>query len=70
MPAINEDFILKVFAEIVKNQSSLSRFAPENDEHEMIDYRIIGDLVIKYFPWPVGVELRIRFSIIIFFNFV
>lgn len=55
MPAINEDFILKVFAEIVKNQPSLSRFAPENDEDEMIDYRIIGDLVIKYFPWLVGV---------------
>jgi len=62
MPAINEELILKVFAEMVKNQPSLSKYIPEKDEDEMIDYRIIGDLVIKYFPWPIGVELRRLFS--------
>ena len=62
MPAINEDLILKVFDEMVKNRPSLSKFIPQKDEDEDIDYRIIGDLVIKNFPWPVGVELRRLFS--------
>jgi hypothetical protein len=62
MPAINEDLILKVFAEMVKNRFSLSKYIPEKDEDEEIDYRIIGDLVIKNFPWPIGVELRRLFS--------
>jgi hypothetical protein len=62
MAAINEDLILKVFAEMVKNRPSLSKYIPEKDEDEEIDYRIIGDLVIKNFPWPVGVELRRLFS--------
>jgi hypothetical protein len=62
MPAINEDLILKVFAEMIKNRPSLSKYIPEKEEDEEIDYRIIGDLVIKNFPWPVGVELRRLFS--------
>jgi hypothetical protein len=62
MPAINEDLILKVFAEMVKNRPSLSKYIPEKEDDEEIDYRIIGDLVIKNFPWPVGVELRRLFS--------
>lgn len=62
MAAINEDLILKVFAEMVKNRPGLSKYIPEKDEDEEIDYRIIGDLVIKNFPWPVGVELRRLFS--------
>jgi len=62
MPAINEDLILKIFDEMVKNRPSLSKFMPQKDEDEEIDYRVIGDLVIKNFPWPVGVELRRLFS--------
>jgi hypothetical protein len=62
MPAINEDLILNVFAEMVKNKPSLSKYIPEKDDDEEVDYRIIGDLVIKNFPWPVGVELRRLFS--------
>jgi hypothetical protein len=62
MSAINEDLILKAFAAMVKNRPSLSKYIPEKDEEEEIDYRIIGDLVIKNFPWPVGVELRRLFS--------
>jgi hypothetical protein len=47
---------------MVKNKPSLSKYIPEKDDDEEIDYRIIGDLVIKNFPWPVGVELRRLFS--------
>ena len=62
MAAINEDLILKVFAEMVKTRPSLSKYIPEIDDDEEVDYRIIGDLVIRNFPWPVGVELRRLFS--------
>ena len=47
---------------MVNNRPSLSKYIPEKDEDEEIDYRIIGDLVIKNFPWPIGVELRRLFS--------
>ncbi len=62
MAAINENLILKVFAEMVRYRPSLSKYIPAKDEEEEIDYRIIADLVIKNFPWPVGVELRRLFS--------
>jgi hypothetical protein len=62
MAAINEDLILNVFDSMVKNRPSLSKYLPEKEDNEEIDYRIIGDLVIKNFPWPVGVELRRLFS--------
>jgi hypothetical protein len=62
MASINEDLIMKVFAEMVKNKPSLSRYIPQKEDEEEIDYRIIADLVIKNFPWPVGVELRRLFS--------
>jgi hypothetical protein len=62
MSAINEDLILRVFEEMVMNRPSLSKYIPEKDEGEEVDYRIIADLVIKNFPWPIGVELRRLFS--------
>ncbi len=62
MVAINEDLIQKVFAEMVGYRSSLAKYLPDKDEEEDVDLRIIADLVIKNFPWPVGVELRRLFS--------
>jgi len=54
-----------VFDKMVEHRPSLSKFmvAGEDDNSsEDLDYRIIGDLVIKSFPWPIGVELRRLFS--------
>ena len=62
MGAINEGLILKVFEEMLKSKPSLSKYIPEKDDDEEVDYRIIGDMVINNFPWPVGVELRRLFS--------
>ena len=62
MAAINENLILRVFGEMVKYRPSLSKNIPEKDEDEEIDYRIIGDMLIKNFPWPIGIELRRLFS--------
>ena len=62
MAEINENLIMKVFAEMVKNKPSLSKYLPDKDDDEETDYRIVGGLVIKNFPWPIGVELRRLFS--------
>jgi hypothetical protein len=62
MAAINEDLIQKVFAEMVKYKPSLSKYSIEGVNEEDIDYRIIADLVIRIFPWPIGIELRRLFS--------
>jgi hypothetical protein len=62
MAAINEDLIQEVFAEMVKYRPPLAKYLPDKDEEEETDLRIIADLVIKNFPWPVGVEIRRLFS--------
>jgi hypothetical protein len=62
MSAINVELIQKVFTEMVKYRSSLAKYLPDKDEEEDVDLRIMADLVIKNFPWPVGVELRRLFS--------
>jgi len=63
MANINEVLIRTVFDEMAKHKPSLSRMiVSEDDEEELPDYRILADLIIKNFPWPVGVELRRFFS--------
>jgi len=62
MAAINEDLIVNVFDEMIKSRPSLSKYLPDKDDQEELDYRIIADLVIKNYPWPIGVELRRLFS--------
>ena len=63
MAQINETLIRNVFKEMSRHKPSLSKmvFADEEEEGEP-DYRILADLIIKSFPWPIGVELRRLFS--------
>jgi hypothetical protein len=63
MAQINEDLIIKVFDEMLKHKASLSKMIiDEDDDEDTADYRVLGDLIIKNFPWPIGVELRRLFS--------
>jgi hypothetical protein len=64
MAQINENLIRAVFDEMAKYKTSLQKhlIIDEDEEEEEVDYRILGDLIIKNFPWPVGVELRRLFS--------
>ncbi|MBN2683556.1 MAG: hypothetical protein JXR58_13760 [Bacteroidales bacterium] len=65
MAQLNEDLIRKTFAEMAKHRPALNKYLivdEEDDEDDEVDYRILGDLVIKNFPWPIGVELRRLFS--------
>jgi hypothetical protein len=63
MSSVNEVLIRAVFDEMLKHKTSLSKMViPDEDEDELPDYRILADLIIKNFPWPIGVELRRLFS--------
>jgi len=63
MAVINELLIQKVFQEMLKYKPSLQKMlVTDDDEEETLDSRFLGDIVIKNFPWPIGVELRRLFS--------
>lgn len=62
MSNINEVLIRSVFDVMVKHKASLSKMVITDEDEELPDYRILADLIIKNFPWPIGVELRRLFS--------
>lgn len=63
MASVNEFLIHQVFNEMLKYKPSLQRMLlTGEDEEEETDQRLLGDLIIRNFPWPVGVELRRLFS--------
>jgi hypothetical protein len=63
MANLNEVLIRDVFDEMLKYKASLSKMViSDDDDEELPDYRILADLIIKNFPWPIGVELRRLFS--------
>jgi len=63
MAILNEVLIRTVFDEMSKHKPSLSKMViSDEDDGDLPDYRILGDLIIRNFPWPVGVELRRLFS--------
>jgi hypothetical protein len=59
---MNEQLIQNVFASIVKYKPTLQKYLEADEPGEDVDVRILGDLLIKNFPWPIGVELRRLFS--------
>ncbi len=56
----NEKLIRSVFASIAEFKPSLNKFAivDDDDFEDEVDIRILGDQIIKSFPWPIGVEIR------------
>jgi len=63
MAKINEELIRQVFREMTRYRPSLIKYlVVDEDEDEEVDYRILGDQIIKNYPWPIGIELRRLFS--------
>lgn len=63
MASTNELLIQKVFQEMLKYKPSMQKMLiADEEEEESLDPRLLGDLVIRTFPWPIGVELRRLFS--------
>jgi hypothetical protein len=62
MAAANELLIQRVFQQMLKYKPSLQKIVVADDEDDTMDPRFLGDVIIRNFPWPVGVELRRLFS--------
>jgi hypothetical protein len=63
MAITNELLIQKVFQEMLKYKPSMQKMlVADEEEEESMDPRLLGDLIIRSFPWPIGVELRRLFS--------
>jgi hypothetical protein len=63
MITANEILIQKVYQEMLKYKPSLQKMmVTDEDDEESLDPRMKGDIIIKNFPWPIGIELRRLFS--------
>lgn len=63
MATTNEMLMQKVFQEMLVYKPSLQKMlVSDEEEEETLDPRMQGDIIIKNFPWPVGIELRRLFS--------
>ncbi|HUX95778.1 MAG TPA: hypothetical protein VMV47_08600 [Bacteroidales bacterium] len=63
MAVPNEILIQIVFQEMLKYKPSMQKMLiADEEEEETLDPRLLGDLLIRNFPWPIGVELRRLFS--------
>ena len=59
---MNERLIRMVFSKMAEYKPSLQKYLISDGSDEDLDIRVLGDLVIRNFPWPIGVELRRLFS--------
>ena len=63
MAATNELLIQQVFQEMMKYKPSLQKnLIADEEEEDTADPRLLGDVIIRNFPWPIGIELRRLFS--------
>jgi hypothetical protein len=63
LAAINETLVQLVLKEMLKYKPSLQKVLSTGEEEELSDPRYVGQLVIRNFPSPIGVELRRLFSV-------
>jgi hypothetical protein len=59
---MNEKLIKDVFSKMAESKPALQKYLIPDDPGEEADIRVLGDLIIRNFPWPIGVELRRLFS--------
>ena len=54
MSNFNDELIRSVFTEMAKYKPSLAKFTILDEDEDEVDCRVLGDQVIKNFPWPFG----------------
>jgi len=60
---VNDNLIRDVFDQLTQVKPSISRYLfVDEDEEEEPDIRELADLIIRSYPWMIGVELRRLFS--------
>ena len=64
MSTTNDQLLKRVFQEMLIYKPALQRMlvADDDAEEEILDGRLMGDIIIRNFPWPIGIELRRLFS--------
>lgn len=63
MKQTNKQLIQAVFDEMLQYKPSLKKMLIiEDDDDDLTDPRILGDIIIRNLPWPIGIELRRLFS--------
>lgn len=65
MATLNENLIQSVYNGLILHRpqlKSLVELDEDDDDDGEVDIRLLADLIIRSYPWPVGVELRRLFS--------
>lgn len=60
--SMNEKLITEVFSKMAECKPALQKYLIADELDDEVDLRVLGDLIIRNFPWPIGVELRRLFS--------
>jgi len=58
MSSLNDPLVHPVFKAMVQYRPQLAALAELGDDDGEIDVRLLGDQVIRNFPWPIGIEVR------------
>ncbi|MBK9729792.1 MAG: hypothetical protein IPO83_00600 [Chitinophagaceae bacterium] len=59
---MNEKLIREVFSHMAEYKPALQKYLIADERDEEVDFRVLGDLILRNFPWPIGIELRRLFS--------
>lgn len=65
MAALNDKLIHAVYDGLILHKpqlKSLVQLDEDDEDGDEVDVRLLGDLIIRSYPWPIGVELRRLFS--------
>lgn len=58
MSSLNDPLVVEVFKAMVVHRPQLAALADLGDDEEEVDIRLLGDQLIRNFPWPIGIEVR------------
>ena len=65
MASLNDKLIQSVYDGLILHRpqlKSLVEMDEDDDDDGEVDIRLLADLIIRSYPWPIGVELRRLFS--------
>ncbi|MBL7938217.1 MAG: hypothetical protein JNL43_02555 [Flavobacteriales bacterium] len=65
MASLNEKLIQSVYDGLILHRPQLKSLVDldeDDDDDGEVDIRLLADLIIRSYPWPIGVELRRLFS--------
>ncbi|HRH68522.1 MAG TPA: hypothetical protein PLB89_03350 [Flavobacteriales bacterium] len=58
MNTLNDALAQQVFKAMAVHRPQLAAIADLGDDEGDIDIRLLGDQIIRNFPWPIGIEVR------------